>query len=351
MKQHILLFALVLVYFGLNAQECPSAFKPYTTAEYIYSCQGDINDRGEDSHTMTQRLRRDALAALAEQFKVEVNNQSVSKLLVEDGVSAQTYTSMSTLTSDVTLKLAHTKETYDRSRKKGWAIAYIEKNEARQFYRNEYNQALGKIRTAIEEAIVLIDRGYKSKARDEKLLPAEPHFRTAHEAIAWLALFGCPEDDLQTLMDECSAQRRQMTAMLADLEHGTAIYIQCEAKLNGSPYRTFSSETKGQLEKLGCHFVESEEEADWIIKANADVTRTQHFQNMAFFCWVDGDVSIVNAATGKVVYENRISDIESGHPDGIKGNGGTSAYEPSARDAYRQAAKIIAKKAYTVINN
>lgn len=351
MKQHILLFALVIMCFGLNAQECPSAFKPYTTAEYIYSCQGDINDRGEDSHALTQRLRRDALAALAEQFKIEVNSQSVSKLLVEDGVSSQTYTSMSTLTSEVTLKLAHTKESYDKSRKKGWAIAYIEKNEARRFYINEYKQALDKIRTSIEEASILIERGYKTKARDEKLHPTEDHFRTAYEALAWLSLFDYPQNDMQLLLDECSEQRRQITTMLADLEHGTAIYLQCTAKLNGSPYRTFSSETKGQMERLGCHFVETEVEADWIIVVNADVTRTQHFQNMAFFCWVDGDMSIANAATGEVIYENRISDIESGHPDGIKGDGNTSAYEPSARDAYRQAAVIIAKKAYTVINN
>lgn len=350
MKRLLLALSFVVVCVGLKAQECPSAFKPYTTAEYVYSCQGDINTRGEDPHVLTNNLRRDALSALAEQFHVQVESQSVSKLLVEDGVSSQTYSSMSVLTTDLTLKLAHTKESYDNSRKKGWAIAYIEKKEARQYYLNEYQQALSLIRTAIAEAEAFIERGYKAKARDEKLLPAETYFQTAHEAMVWMSLFGYPEHDLQVLLGDCSQLRQQMTTMQADLEHGTALYLSCTAQINGVPYRNFESEIKGQMEQLGGHFVESEEEADWIIVAQAEVSRTQHFQNMAFFCWVDGQITITNASNGKVVYENRLTDMEPSHPDGIKGNGSTSAYEPSARDAYKQAARIVAKKSIEIIN-
>ena len=350
MKRLFIAIICIIASISLNAQECPSAFKPYTTAEYIYSCQGDINTTGQNSHELTQRLRRDALSALAEQFEVRVESQSVSELLVEDGISNQVYTSLNTLTTDVTLKLAHTKESYDRSRKKGWAIAYINKAEARDYYLKEYQHTISKINTAISEAEIMIGRGYKAKAREEKLRPTEALFALSHEALAWLSMFGYHESDLQVLLDECGKMRQAVTEMMTDLEYGTSIFIQSTAKINNRPYPAFEMEIKGQMEKSGCHFVDNNEEADWIVEVNMDVTRTQHFQNMAYFCWVDGDVSVTNAATGQQIYRSQLSAMEPGHPDGIKGNGDTRAYEPSARDAYKQAAKIVAKKVIELTN-
>lgn len=334
---------------GLSAQDCPSAFKPYTAAEYIYSCQSDINSKGQDAHVLTQGLCQDALNSLAKQFEVKVESKAVSKLLAVDGVSRQAYSSMSELTTDITLRLAHTKEYYDPSRKKGWAIAYINKTEARKFYQNEYTQAVSKIRTIIAEADALIALGLKARARSEKLPEAESHIHTAYEALAWLNLFGYSEKELQTLLDECGQLRQQLTAMMAVLEYGVAVCLKCTAAINGEPYRAFASDIKGRMEKAGCHFVEDEETADWIIVANAEVIRTQHYQNMAYFSWIDGSVTITNAVTGQVVYENRISEMEDGHRDGIKGDGDTRSYEPSARDGYRQAARIVADKVVSQI--
>lgn len=349
MKRLFLIIWFLIVAIGLNAQDCPSAFKPYTTADFIYSCQSNINTQGQDAHVLTQTLSQDALNSLAKQFEVKVENNAVSKLLSVNGISQQSYSSMSELTTNITLRLAHTKEYYDPSRKKGWAIAYINKLEARQFYHSEYTQAVSKIRTIIAEANTLIDNGLKARARDEKLPKTESHFHTAYEALDWLNIFGYSESELQSLLNECEQLRQQLTSIIADLEHGIAIYMKCTANIDEESYSTFALEIKGQMEKAGCHFVEKESEADWIIVANAEVIRTQHYQNMAFFCWIDGNVSITNVSTGRVIYENRLSDIESEHHDGIKGNGDTYSYEPSARDGYKQAAHIIAEKALSII--
>ena len=134
----------------------------------------------------------------------------------------------------------------------------------------------------------------------------------------------------------------------ADFEHGGTIYLQCSAYINDKPYHNFASEIKRQLEKVGCRFVESKKDANWIIVANAEVSRIQNYQNMAYFCWIDGNVTITNA-DGQIIYENRISEIEDGHHDGIKGDGNTRSYESSARDGYKQASHIIAEKAISLI--
>ena len=134
----------------------------------------------------------------------------------------------------------------------------------------------------------------------------------------------------------------------ADFEYGVTIYLQCSAYINDKPYHNFASEIKGQLEKVGCRFVESKKDANWIIVANAEVSRIQHYQNMAYFCWIDGNVTITHA-DGQIIYESRISEIEDGHHDGIKGDGNTRSYESSARDGYKQASHIIAEKAIFLI--
>lgn len=349
MKRLYLIICILTIGIGLNAQDCPSVLKAYTTAEYIYSCQSNNNTNGQDSRAFIQSLAQDALNSLAKQFEVKVESKSISKLWSENGVDQEFFSSISELTTNVTLRLAHTKEYYDSSRKEGWVIAYINKLEARQFYKNEYTQAVSKIRTIIDEAEVLIDYGLHARARDEKLPETEQYFHTAYEVLAWLNIFGYSETELQSLLNECEQLRLQLTAMIADLKHGIAIYMKCTADINGETYSIFASEIKGKMESAGCHFVENEAEADWIIVANAEVSRTQHYLNMAFFCWIDGKLTITNASTGRVIYENQISEIEAGHKDGIKGDGDTYAYEPSARDGYKQAARIIAEKALSII--
>jgi hypothetical protein len=91
MKRLFLIIWLLIVAIGLNAQDCPSAFKPYTTVDFIYSCQSNINTQGQDAHVLTQTLSQDALNSLAKQFEVKVENNAVSKLLSVNGISQQSY--------------------------------------------------------------------------------------------------------------------------------------------------------------------------------------------------------------------------------------------------------------------
>ena len=62
---------------------------------------------------------------------------------------------------------------------------------------------------------------------------------------------------------------------------------------------------------------------------------------MATFAYVDGSLTVHNGRTGKRLLDDRLSALEPNHYDGIKG--GDFKADRAARQAYREAARIIAE--------
>ena len=346
-----ILAALIVIFLctKVYSQECNTAHLKYTSDDYMYSCRQDVNDRQQDRQTFLQILSRNALTTLAEQFQVNIKSAAVLDKTAINGKTAISYNSLSQFSTDMTLKLAQVKTEYNAQSSQGWAIAFIDKKQARTYYINEYNKALSRINTSLANAKNLINMGYKIRARDEELKPVIKEFDKAGDAVAWLNLFGYPDDKSAVLLKQCSDAEQEVKLLLSQLQHGVAVYLQTNASLDGNPYRAFADMIKGKLEKLGCNFVTSSSHADWIINIDARISKTVHHQGLAYFAYADGTLTVTNAATMQVIFQDALSALEDGHPDGIKGDGDTRSFAPSARSAYKKTAEIVSEKITEII--
>lgn len=322
----IMLFSLYFVCIAsfqlVLAQEVNSEWERYTTYEYLYSCQHDFNRRGVSETEFLNSLVRDARNELARQFEVGVKNTALLNKKAINGKSAISFSSLTEFSTDVTLRLCEVKTHYNNG--EGYAIAYINRIDARGFYLREFEQALGKIDNAIANAETLIASGSKIKARDEELKPVMKQFDRAGDALAWLGFFDISESKLSSLMEQCYSREQAVKKQLLRLEHATAIYLQCDADLFGSQY-PLTTEIRGKLNSIGCQYVADSERADWIVIASGTAEK---FSEMPFTSYsgeskkmyvVDANVNLVikNAVTGEIIYNDRVKAANKGKDSDI----------------------------------
>ena len=299
------------------AQEVYPGWEKYTTYEYLYSCQHDFNRRGASETEFLNSLVRDARNELARQFEVGVKNTALLDKKAINGRTATSFSSFTEFSTDVTLRLCAVKTYYNNG--EGYAIAYINRIDARNHYQREFEQALGKIDNAIANAETFIASGSKIKARDEELKPVMKQFDRAGDALAWLGFFDISESKLSSLMEQCYSREQTVKELLLRLEHATAIYLQCDADMFGSEY-PLATEIRGKLNSLGCQYVADSGCADWIVIA---LGTAEKFSEMPFTSYsgeskkmyvVDANVNLVikNAATGEIIYNNRIKAVNKG---------------------------------------
>lgn len=332
------------------AQDCHPAFLEFTTSEYIYTCYQGTNNEHLPQQEFINRIRSDAYGALANQFRSNVNSR-ITKVIDEINYSISVHsTSQTDITTDISLTLAQSKNIYNQKNHEGWVIVYINKSEARGYYLGEYNRAMAQIKSGIDNARAYISKGLKTKARDEELKPLTSFFEQAVDALTWLDLFGFSEERMDAMIDALHEKSVEVKQLLADLQHGVSICLRTNATLMGQPYSSFAAELKGQLQKIGCNFVENPSDADWLLDVDASVSRTLHHEGLPYYAFVDGTLRITNGTTQQVIFTDRISALEDGHPDGIKGAADTRSFAPSARDAYKQASRIVAEKAMEIIS-
>lgn len=317
-KSLITLFIACITCFPLAlAQEVGPGWEKYTTYEYMYSCQHDYNRSGVPETEFLSSLVRDARNELARQFEVGVKNSAILDKKAINGKTATSFSSFTEFSTDVTLRLCEVKTHYDNG--EGYAIAYINRIDARNYYLKELEQALSKIDNTIANAETLIASGSKIKARDEELKPVMTQFDRAGDALAWLGFFDISESKLNSLMEQCYSREQSVKKLLLRLEHATAIYLQCDADMFGSQY-PLATEIRGKLNSLGCQYVADSGLADWIVIASGTAEK---FSEMPFTSYsgeakkmyvVNAFVNIVikNALTGEIIFNDRIEAANKG---------------------------------------
>lgn len=222
------------------------------------------------------------------------------------------------------------------------AFAYVKKIELARYYDRKITSLLTKIETVLDNADELVRHGEKIKARTTSQTAVQ--YVAELENAQRILLAVSNNADIQS--GESSKLTKRLVSLLAELKNSTAIYLDCKAYSQDKPYRLFSNDLKGVLSKLGCNFVNSREDADWIISIEADISR-QNEVSGAYFVWIDGAVAVRNNATSKVVYNEQISSI-SGTSDGIKG-AHTAGYAQASANAYKEVAKVVGDKISEII--
>lgn len=137
-------------------------------------------------------------------------------------------------------------------------------------------------------------------------------------------------------VEETNRLKKRYHALIADLKNGINIYLICNAYMFGQSYTALKGEIQGALSPMGCTFVRSGSEADWVITVTAttrEYNKSDFGSVSTYFAYVDAKISIEKGATGQRVYEDAISE-KGGH---------THNYEQAARTAYKDISPKISK--------
>lgn len=338
------LFAVVLLLAGwvgcARSQNIPPEWVQYTYGQYIYDIQND----NLQSYTGTETAFKDYLlriaqSKLAEKVQVQVSTRASMEKSAENGHTNIYYRSSSTFSTDVNLELIDFKTKYDPASREGWAIAYINKADAKRFYGNKVEQIINQAQKTVEICNDYVNKGFKSKAAEEAKA-ALPLFDRLPEHFFWLNFFGMTQEEQADLSNRCASRENKLKNMVADMKYGTKIYITATADLFGSPYFTLKNELKGVLAKGGCTFTENPEEADWVISmecAAREYNMVVTGNVTSYFAYVDALLTIDKRVQGTVkrIYEDQVS-VKGGH---------THNYTEAGRTAY----KDISNKAGEII--
>ena len=304
------------------AQNYPSDWVKYTTDGYFH----DIESADNNQSALDQ-----ARSNLARQIQVKVAEVSRMDKQAVNGKTSILYQSTKQFSTDLDMALSETRSHYNSAQGKYYAIAFINKAKACDFYENEVKMLISNTSSAIKTAENYINTGFKSKAKTE-LQKALQMFDDAAKPFFWLNVFGFDTYQLQQYLDRLNNTLQSVKQKLADLEYGTTYCVVCDADLFGQRYVKLKNEVKGELSASGCNFIDDQNAADYVIHITASARKYNEFQG-AYFTYVDAAIAIDKKATNQRIFEDEIS-VKGAH---------TLNYNEAARDGYKKITKEISK--------
>ena len=342
MKRFAIFLMTILTFLSVYAQECPPEWVRYTFGGYFYDIQSDNNNRHLSEAEFKNYLLNIARASLAKQIKMSVHDSAEMNKAAIDGRTSIIYSSVTKFSTDLNMKLVETKSMYSPSTGEGYAIAYIDKDAAKNYYTNELTLLKNKITNYIELANSYIEAGFKKKAELE-LDKSMSLFNSVEESLFWLNIFGAQNIEINNWQRDFNLAEQEVKRQLAELKHATVIYLSCKAEIFGKPYPTLQNEVKGLLATDGCSFVNLPVKADWSIKitCSAEQHNVVKIGNVnSYLTYVNAHVIIEKTATSQRVYEDEIS-VKGGHNLG---------YEQAAKKAYNEMKEKLGKTIKEIIS-
>lgn len=333
MRRLVIVFWLLLLALPLIGQNYPSEWMRFTTDAYFHDIESGINSQGISDAKFKSDLLDLARTNISKQIQVRVAEVSQMDKNVVDGRSSILYTSMRNVSTDIDMQLAETRTHFDPVSRKWYAIVYINKEAACNYFKNDIQMRVSNINNALRIADNYISTGFKAKAKTE-LQNVRPQFDGGGKSFFWLNVFGMPQYQLQPLLDEMNRLEQLLKAKLAELEHGTTYCVVCNANNFGKKYTKLQNEVKGELSATGCNFVDDPTVADYIIRIEASAREYNKMNTAggsAYFSYVDAAVAIDKNVTGQRIFEDEIS---------VKGSH-TLGFEEAARDGYKKVSKEI----------
>lgn len=334
-----------------QAQVPPDWWEPasrkmhYPPSEWYVGFATGEQQPGETIERTFARLKDEARVEAASTVRMSVEKDMVSvnrsELMQSSSQFDERVTEVfqSTTHMNVELELAglHVEVWQQPKTKEIGAFAYVSHKELQRKTERKITATMTKIAMSLDGVDQMVRAGQKMKARDAAIQVLELFAELEQTQRLLLAI---TDDDEALELDETHALQQRMLATISGLSHATVFYIQCQATVDGEQYTLFDKEIRGFLSEKGCQFTSEREDADWVIDVNAGVIKTEHREGMPWFAYVDGSLTVYKGGTGENVLADRLSSLETGHPDGIKG--GEFKLDKAARMAYSNAARIIA---------
>lgn len=335
MKSTGVILLIFCAFLSVNAQECPPEWVKYTFGGYFYNIQSDHKNVHQTETEFKNNLLNMARANLAKQIKVTVHDSAEIKKTAVDGRSALIYSSNTKFSTDLNMKLVDTKTLYNPDSREGCAIAYIDRDAAHNFYKNELTLAYNKINNSIMIANNYLATGFKRKAQSE-LDSILKYLDSVDESLFWLNIFGVTQSELSDWQAIFNHAEQDIKCKLAELKHANVIYLSCSADIFGKSYPILQNELKGVLSSEGCSFTDNPLEADWDIRitCSAQEYNTVRIGNVSsYLSYVNAYVSIDKVYSSQRIYEDEVS-CKGGH---------NFSYSDAARIAYDEIKETLEK--------
>lgn len=334
-------FLLALLFAGwvcnIIAQEYyPPEWKIYASGGYLFDVQSDSNRNNQSETLLKNELLEVARTNVAKQIKLQVQNRAQMKMTSVDGHSHHSFDSKTELETSSVLRFVKTLTDYDIGQKRAYAMAYINKEEVRQFWFNELAMLNNKIETAISVAGMYLQVGENTLARSE-LQKARLYFPALEEPLEWLNVFGISQSDLQQWIEKIRYCEQAISQIEAEQLYDVCICLKCEADLFSSPYAALEKELKGLLAGDGCRFSEESDGADWLISVRCSAresTCVVYDKTNIYLAYVDAAVRVEKGGMKQCVLEDVISE---------KG-GSMFSYHAAAEAAYKQIKKRLSER-------
>lgn len=351
--RRLFLLLLILLPWVLGAQGgkpewCDASIRGLSYPDKTYYTGFAMGQRGQGENTRDAlaRIENDARANAAKHIKVRVESNTLDQMesLQQESragldESIRRYFSQENVSS-TSIEIANLQVLSWRSAdgNEVAALAYVKKRDFARYHDRQIESLLGKMETALDNVANQEQQGQKIKAvkTAEDALQLCPSVEYSQRMVA-LSDPEASTEDLQ--IDRYMTAVHNLVATITRLKHATAFYVCCKASIGEEGYTLLDKEIRGLLAEKGCHFADNRNDADWMIEIEASVINTTHRDGMPHFVYVDGTLRVTNGTTQQKVLENRLSSLENGHPDGIKG--GDFNADKAARIAYRDAARII----------
>lgn len=328
MKQILIILSLLWITLGISAQQYPPEWVKFTYGEYLYDIQSDSNDRNQSETDFKNYLLNIARTNLAKQIQIRVKDIAELNKTSVNGKTNITYSAKTSFATDVNMKLVETKSVYYHINKMGYAIAYINREKACNYYKNELTLVYNKINNSITLTENYISAGFKDKAKKE-LEASLRHFSSVDEPLLMMSVFGASQQELTDWQERINMAEQKIKRMIADMKHGTVICLNCNADIFGKSYPKLQNELKGILASRGCSFTNNPDDADWVITVTCSAREYSNVnagKASSYFSYVDAAIVIDKVVTSQRIFEDEIS-VKGGH---------TFGYEEAAKDAYKE---------------
>lgn len=217
------------------AQEYPLEWTQFTSSGYLYDVQSDNNSHNLPVTEFTELLQNNARSNLARQIQTRVQEQAKLNKKVQDGKTSITYQTQISFSTDVDMRLITTRYAYDSKTSLGYAIAYIEKSQAREYYINESTVLLEKAKSSIEMSTSYMEKEFREKAQSE-LDKAEDYLKKSDKIIFLLNVFELPHSDLLRIQQQILNTNKTVQELKLNFQGKTGTITYDEGIYTGEIY-------------------------------------------------------------------------------------------------------------------
>ena len=148
-----------------TAQNFPVRWIGFTTGEYIYAIEEDNYSSKQSQVDFINSLLDRARLNVAKQVKISVSDNAKLVKSSLNGISSISYSSETVFSTDATMHLLRCDSEFRPDAKKGYAIAYLDKREVRDYCEKEAYRLLTQLESEFATAKKMIALGYKDRAK------------------------------------------------------------------------------------------------------------------------------------------------------------------------------------------